>query len=69
MTKVYRDRKGDVINIGEWETLYSYTTGDDGEEVVTTCNPIPEGATVSDEDVYIGEDGGKYVVSNKPDQN
>lgn len=54
---VYRDSNGDVINIGEWVNLISITFDDDGNEISTIINPIPDGYLRSDEDVTIGEAG------------
>ena len=52
--KVYRDKDGNVINIGEWDYIITYD--EDNNEVIN--NPLPEGATFSDEEVVILDDGG-----------
>lgn len=55
--KVYRNSRGEVRNIGEWEFLAG--VDDEGNEFIR--NPIPETYTVSDEEVIEGWDGGLYV--------
>lgn len=56
--KVIRDADGRVINIGEWDYLYAEI--EPGKDPVAT-NPLPDGATESDEEVVTGWDGGLYV--------
>lgn len=55
--KVYRNKDGDIINIGEWEILKSIIVSEDGYEDELTINPIPEGSTITDEEVTMGFDG------------
>ncbi|MEO9347970.1 hypothetical protein [Acinetobacter radioresistens] len=52
--KVYRDKDGNVINIGEWD--YIITCDEDNNEVIN--NPLPAGATFQDEEIVILDDGG-----------
>lgn len=52
--KVYRDQDGKVINIGEWN--YIITFDKDGAKVIN--NPLPEGATFSEEEIVKLNDGG-----------
>jgi hypothetical protein len=49
--KIIRDKNGNLINIGEWDT-------EDG------LHPIPEGATKHDEKVVTGYDGGLYLAND-----
>lgn len=58
--KVYRNSKGVVRNIGEWDFLVG--TDDDGNEFIR--NPIPDTYTVSEEEVVTGWDDGLYVVGD-----
>lgn len=58
--KVFRDISGNVINIGEWD--YLQTEGDSGDVIIN--NPLPVGATESDEEVVEGPDGGLYVIDD-----
>lgn len=58
---VWRSVDGSVINIGPWDFLES--TGDDG--VLTVGNPLPDGATFSEEEVVQAvEEGGLYVPTD-----
>jgi hypothetical protein len=49
--KIYRNKEGVCINIGDW---------DDNNGL----NPLPADAVESDEEVVIGWDGGKYVADD-----
>lgn len=60
---VIRDIDGKVINIGPWDYCSMLEVGDNGEEFINVMNPLPEGATESEEEVAQGEDGGFYVVT------
>ncbi len=51
---VIRDAGGKAINIGPWD--YMSETAPDGSDVV--LNPLPEGATSAEEDVFRLPDGG-----------
>lgn len=55
--KVYRSSSGAVINIGEWDYMTYY----DENEILIINNPLPAGATQSEEEIEIGWDGGLYV--------
>lgn len=55
---VYRDKEGNVINIGEWD--FVCTTCEDGIETIN--NPLPDGTTSKIEDVVINADGSRTVV-------
>lgn len=63
--KVIRSADGDVINIGEWDFCMIQEIGPDGEESMVPMNPMPAGATESDEDVIEGWDGGFYVLGDQ----
>lgn len=54
---VYRDKNGNVINIGEWN--YMLTKDEDGLEIVN--NPLPNGVTSKIEEVIINNDGSRCV--------
>ena len=58
--KVYRDASGIVINIGEWDLMAE--TLEDGEQVIH--NPVPDGATYTDEPVSQRADGGLEVTAS-----
>lgn len=58
--KIYRNGKGELRNIGEWNYLVSQD--EDGNDVIN--NPLPEGYTESDEEVVTGWDGGLYVAGD-----
>ncbi|MFV7361040.1 hypothetical protein [Citrobacter portucalensis] len=62
--KVYRDKSNQVINIGEWDYLKQIIIDDNGEETEKIYNPLPDGVTVSDEEVIEGWDGGLYVADD-----
>lgn len=62
--KVIRDKDGQVINIGPWDYCVIWEPGDNGEEIQTVMNPLPEGATEADEEVVTGWDGGFYVAGD-----
>ena len=62
--KVIRDIDGKVINIGEWDYCYSTEFGENGDEVFVATNPMPAGATESDEEVVTGWDGGLYAADD-----
>ena len=49
--KIYRDKNGVCINIGEWDDQKGQ-------------NPLPEGATEHDAEVVTGYDGGLYLVDD-----
>jgi len=60
--KIYRDKLGKVINIGEWDYVEETITDEEtGEESTVQHNPLPKDAIESDEDVVGGWDGGLYV--------
>lgn len=60
--KIYRDKLGKVINIGEWDYVEETITNEDtGEESIVQNNPLPKDAIESDEDVVEGWDGGLYA--------
>jgi len=48
---IYRDKDGNLINIGEWEAM-------DG------ANPLPDGAYSEEADVIVGDDGGRYLIDD-----
>lgn len=52
--KVYRDKNGNVINIGEWDYIITYDKN--GGEVEN--NPLPKDATFKNEEIVILSDGG-----------
>lgn len=54
------DQSGNLINIGEWD--YQYFTNEEGEQVAR--NPLPEGAYGEEREVFIDEDGGRYIAKN-----
>ncbi|MCE5368486.1 hypothetical protein [Klebsiella oxytoca] len=67
MMKVYRDKDGKVINIGEWDYMEEEILGeivDEESKAVSLVkrtirhNPVPEGATFTEEDVITLSDGG-----------
>lgn len=63
--KVYRDAKGNLINIGEWDTMSeSIMDEKTGRIKVTHHNPIPDDAIESDENVDKGADGGLFVSND-----
>lgn len=55
---VYRDKDGNVINIGEWDFVCTVCEG--GSEAIN--NPLPNGVTSKIEEVKINEDGSRTVV-------
>ena len=58
--KVYRDAKGNVINIGEWDE--NRVEDENGNIVIK--NPLPADAVESDEEIIKSADGGLYVKSD-----
>lgn len=48
---IYRDKDGNLINIGEWEDK-------DG------LNPLPDGAYSEEAEVVTGFDGGLYLADD-----
>lgn len=58
--KVYRNSKGQVRNIGEWD--YMISVDDDGNDVIG--NPLPSTYIESDEEVITGWDEGLYVAGD-----
>lgn len=58
--KVYRDARGNLINIGEWDECR--VEDDQGNIVIN--NPLPADAVEFDEEVVAGADGGKYLKSD-----
>lgn len=61
--KVYRDKAGSVVNIGEWD--YQIEEEFDGEEKIgeIITNPLPQDLVVSEEEVVVCEDGSKVVAT------
>lgn len=55
--KVYRDSNGTVINIGDWD--YMITLDENELEIIN--NPLPENATITQEEIEYAEDGGLRV--------
>ena len=72
MTKVIRDAQGDTINIGDWDYKYKQDKNEKGKPkldelgkpVVIAMNPLPEGATTSDEVVDDMSDGSRVVATD-----
>lgn len=69
---VIRDGGGHVINIGPWDYLVMRgacrdlapeSDGDPDEEIEVVTNPYPEGATETEEDVIIGDDGSRHAAN------
>jgi hypothetical protein len=64
--KVYRDKEGKVINIGEWDYNIKFDIAKDADgnkiEVEIAKNPLPEGLIESDEEV-VTTDAGRFVKS------
>lgn len=62
MTKkiVIRDKQGFVINIGDWDYMEENLIDSETGEVTSTIkhNPLPEGATSSEEHIITLPDGG-----------
>lgn len=58
MMKVIRDASGAVINIGEWDYMFSE---DERGGMTVVNNPFPEGATETEEMIVRGWDVGLYV--------
>ncbi|MFZ4823617.1 hypothetical protein ACL6MW_18055 [Pseudomonas putida] len=58
--KVYRNSRGEVRNIGDWN--YLITQDEDGNDVIN--NPLPDSYVESDEEVITGWDGGLYVLGD-----
>lgn len=54
--KIYRDKDGKCINIGEW----NYMVDENGN----VMNPLPEDAVESNEEVITGWDDGLYVYDD-----
>lgn len=60
--KIYRDKLGKVINIGEWDYVEETITDEETyEESIVQHNPLPKDAIESDEEVVEGWDGGLYA--------
>lgn len=59
--KVYRNSRGEVRNIGDWN--YLITQDEDGNDVIN--NPLPDSYVESDEEVITGWDGGLYVKGDQ----
>lgn len=57
--KIYRDSKGNCINIGDWDYV---TQIEDGVEV--HLNPLPDGAYEDEAEVITGWDGGLYLADD-----
>lgn len=60
--KIYRDKNGKCINIGDWD----YKVEQDfvnGQIVDVQKNPLPEGAYEDDAEVLVANDGGLYVAN------
>jgi len=62
---VFRDSNGVTINIGSWDYM-EQTIVDDltGEISVVQNNPLPEGATSSEEEISTLSDGGLVPTSD-----
>lgn len=64
--KVFRDKEGKVINIGEWDYNIKIDSAKDADgniiEVEVVRNPLPEDAVESDEEV-VTTDAGRFVKS------
>lgn len=65
MMKVYRNKDGKVINIGEWDFMITHEEDQDGSLQEVINNPLPEYSTYKDEEIYILEDGGLSVLDNE----
>lgn len=65
MMKVFRDKDGRVINIGEWDYMEE-AVEDPATGIVTTVqhNPPPDGATSADEEVVELPDGGLVAAQS-----
>lgn len=64
---VIRDKDGSVINIGPWDYVEETITDDEsGESTVIQHNPLPEGATISEEEIVTLSDGGLAAASDVP---
>lgn len=60
--KVYRDKKGVVLNIGDWDVLDMPVFDEvPGEIVIKPQNPIPFGVSSAIEEVFETEDQGLSV--------
>ena len=57
---VIRDKQGLVINIGDWDYMEENLIDPKTGEVTSTINhnPLPEGATISEENIITLPDGG-----------
>lgn len=61
---VFRSAAGDVINIGPWDYLTTPEVNDDTGEITWVINnPLPEGATSTDEEVIPDGHGG-FMAAN-----
>lgn len=61
MTKIYRDREGNIINIGEWNLRIKIEKDKKGKEVEVITNPLPKGATYTEGEVVVESDGSLFV--------
>lgn len=56
---VIRDKYGNVINIGPWNYMEEVVEdAETGEKTAVINNPLPEGATSSNEEIIMLDDGG-----------
>lgn len=55
MLKIYRDKEGKLINIGEWEFM------NNGE---IDLNPLPDDAYAEQAEIVEGYDGGLYLADD-----
>lgn len=63
-TTVFRDENGRVINIGPWNYMEMPVMDEENGELTWVINnPLPEGATSSDEDVIPDGHGGFMAVN------
>jgi len=59
---VWRNAKGELRNIGEWE--YQLYQPDPESPEMIPANPMPEGYVSSQEEVVVGWDGGRYLADD-----
>ena len=57
---VIRDANGALINIGPWDECRQ--PQDKGPDIIV--NPFPAGAVISEEEIVIGLDGGRYIAGD-----
>jgi hypothetical protein len=55
------DKDGNLLNIGEWDLQLEPAV--DGAEPVAN-NPLPEGAYSEEREVFVDEDGGRYLAKD-----